>query len=76
MGIEQAIAIIKSQDLSTEAAILDDIWFDLQQKVMNSPIPTHHQVILDARLDKIEAGQAIFTDWKILKSKLLNAKAH
>ncbi|AFM14091.1 addiction module protein [Turneriella parva] len=76
MGIEQAIAMIKSQDLSTEAAILDDIWFDLQQKVMNSPIPAEHQLILDERLDKIEAGQAIFTDWKTLKSKLLNAKAH
>ena len=76
MGIEQAIAMIKSQDLSTEAAILDDIWLDLQQKVLNSPIPVEHQVILDERLDKIESGKATFTDWKTLKSKLLNAKTH
>jgi len=76
MGIEQAIEMIKNQDLSTEAAILDDIWFDLQQKVLNSPIPSEHQDILNQRLDRIAAGQAEFTDWKTLKSKLLNAKIH
>jgi hypothetical protein len=76
MGIEQAIALIKSQDLSTEAAILDDIWLDLQQKVMNAPISAEHQVILDERLNKIETGQATFTDWKTLRSKLVNAKTH
>lgn len=76
MGVDQAIAIIKSQDISTEAAILDDIWLDLEKKILSNPIPEEHRKILDQRLDKIESGKATFTDWETLKAKLLNAKAH
>ena len=76
MGIDQAIAMIKSQDLGTEAAILDDIWLDLEKKILSNPIPEEHRKILDQRIDKIESGKATFTDWETLKAKLLNAKAH
>ena len=68
--------MIKSQDLGTEAAILDDIWLDLEKKILSNPIPEEHRKILDQRLDKIESGEATFTDWETLKAKLLNAKAH
>ncbi len=76
MGVEQAIAMIKSQDLGTEAAILDDLWLDLEQKILNNPIPEEHRKILDERISKIEAGKATFTNWETLKASLLNAKAH
>ncbi len=76
MGIEQAVALIKGQEIGVEASILDDIWSDLEQKLMSSPVPPEHIAILDARIDKIQAGTATFTDWESLKSRLIHAKTN
>ena len=76
MGIEQAIALIKGQEIAVEATILDDIWSDLERKLLANPVPPEHIALLDDRIDKIQAGTATFTDWESLKAKLLHAKTH
>lgn len=76
MQIAEAIDMIKSQDMSTEAAILDDIWIDLERKIINNPVPEEHRKILDERINKIKLDKAMFTDWAALKANLLYAKGH
>lgn len=76
MGVEQAVALIKSQEISVEAAILDDLWLDLEKKALSNPVPAEHVAILDERLDKIESGKATYTDWQTLKAKLLDGQTH
>lgn len=76
MGVEQAVALIKSLEISVEAAILDDLWLDLEKKALTNPVPPEHIALLDERLDKIESGKVTYTDWQTLKAKLLDGKAH
>lgn len=72
MSVEQAIALIKKQNLETEIRLLDDLFVDVRQKLEESEPPAWHKKILDARLSK-ETNDSDFSSWEEVKIRILNA---
>ncbi|MDH5716945.1 MAG: addiction module protein [Spirochaetia bacterium] len=60
MNIESALEEIKKQDINTKFAILDSLWDDIAEKVINEKIPESHKTMLDKRLSAIKSGKAGF----------------
>ncbi|MDH5720499.1 MAG: addiction module protein [Spirochaetia bacterium] len=76
MSIESALEEIKRQDINTKFAILDSLWDDIAENVINEKIPVSHKVMLDERLSAIKSGKAGFQSWETVKKRLLGDKEH
>lgn len=70
MSLEQAIALIKNQELSTELRLWDDIFTDIRSKLIATEPPNWHKQILDERLADADPR---FKSWAEVKKSILNA---
>lgn len=70
MSLEQAIALIKNQDLSTELKLWDDIFADIRVKLADAEPPDWHKRILDERLADANPG---YKTWDEVKKSILHA---
>lgn len=70
MSLEQAIALIKNQELSTELKLWDDIFADIRAKLTTEEPPEWHKRILDERLADPNPQ---FKSWEEVKKNILNA---
>lgn len=70
MSLEQAIALIKNQELATELRLWDDIFADIRSKLATVEPPEWHKRILDERLADPNPE---FKTWEEVKNSILNA---
>lgn len=70
MSLEQAVALIKNQELSTELKLWDEIFTDIHSKLTVAETPEWHKRILDERLADPNPG---FKSWAEVKNNILNA---
>jgi len=50
--------------------LADMLWHDLQQYETKIPIPLEHKQLLDARLDKIDSGNAVYFSVQQVREEL------
>ena len=70
MSLEQAMALIKNQELSTELKLWDDIFADIRAKLTDSEPPEWHKRILD---DRLADPNPEFQSWADVKNSILKA---
>ncbi len=69
MKVDEAVSLLKQQDLSVEIAALDELTADVQKKLAEGELPDWHKEILDERLSREEK----FYPWDEVKNRIINA---
>jgi hypothetical protein len=66
MRVDEALLLIKDQDLAVEIEALDDLAADIQKKMIENEIPEWHKRILEDRL----ANPKQFIPWEQARTEI------
>jgi hypothetical protein len=66
MRVDEALLLIKDQDLAVEIEALDDLAADIQKKMIENEIPEWHKRILEDRL----ANPKRFIPWEQARTEI------
>lgn len=66
----QAILPLETLSLTDKLQIMELLWDDLSRQPQNVASPSWHRTILQHRQQRIESGEAMFSDWHEAKQRI------
>ena len=56
--------------IAEKLRMMEELWDDLRARAEGVPVPQWHKDLLDERQQRIDAGEATFSDWESAKERI------
>ena len=61
---------ISQMTIAEKLRMMEELWDDLRARAEGVPVPQWHKDLLDERQQRIDAGEATFSDWESAKERI------